>query len=148
MGFFHNFVPVDLPTRRWVNSLMVTILWDFHTFLISLHNNPLNIPDISWTKGDGALCKHQGWIREDIFSLSTFSTLLRPSWSQISSWPYHPSCCLIFHTLLWPDTKSAEVRDQLLVPWVGFGLESWGRKSNSSWSHDSVVGICFPQIVR
>lgn len=66
---FNLFVPVDLPTYRWVNSPMVAVLLDVDTSLISLHNNPLNIPDISWTKGasPGNLCKHQGLIREGYF---------------------------------------------------------------------------------
>lgn len=59
-----------------------------------------------------------------------------------------PTCCLIFNIFLWLDTMSAEVRAQLLLPWVGFGLASWGRGNNSSWSHGSVLGICFPQMVR
>lgn len=143
MGFLNHFVPVDLPTHRWVNSPMVTILLDFHTSLISLHDLiSQTFPGLRVL----VLCASIRVKLERIFFHLAYWTETKLITDKLLTIP--PTCCLIFDTLLWPDTKSAEVRDQLLLPWVGFGLASWGRNSNSSWSHDGVVGICFLQSVR
>lgn len=121
MGFFNLFVPVDLPTHRCMNSLMVTILLGFHTSLISLHNNPLNsqtFPGIRVL----VLCASIRLAVERIFFHLAQWTETKLITDKLLTMP--PTCCMMFDTFLWPDTKPAEVRDQLLLPWVGFGLAS------------------------